>query len=70
MTGDRKPDLTVLLDIPVGDGFARKTGQAPDRFERETKSLSPEGKKRLPSPSCRRTAALAGYRCQTIKRKN
>jgi dTMP kinase len=30
-----KPDLTVLLDIPVSEGFARKTGQAPDRFEKE-----------------------------------
>jgi dTMP kinase len=38
-TGDRKPDLTVLLDIPVNDGFARKTGQEPDRFEKEAKAF-------------------------------
>jgi dTMP kinase len=35
--GNRKPDLTVLLDIPVSDGFARKTGQEPDRFEKEAR---------------------------------
>ena len=34
-TAGLKPDLTVLLDIPVSEGFARKTGQAPDRFEKE-----------------------------------
>jgi dTMP kinase len=37
--GGRKPDLTVLLDIPVSDGFARKTGQEPDRFEKEAKAF-------------------------------
>ncbi len=30
------PDLTILLDIAAGDGFSRKQGQKPDRFERET----------------------------------
>ena len=30
-----KPDLTVLLDIPVEAGLARKTKGRPDRFERE-----------------------------------
>ena len=39
VTGAYKPDLTVLLDIPVSDGFARKTGQAPDRFEKEAKAF-------------------------------
>jgi dTMP kinase len=34
-TAGLKPDLTVLLDIPVSEGFARKTRQAPDRFEKE-----------------------------------
>ena len=29
------PDLTILLDIAAGDGFSRKKGQKPDRFERE-----------------------------------
>jgi len=30
-----KPDLTVLLDIPVKEGLARKGRQKPDRFEQE-----------------------------------
>ena len=38
-TGTLKPDLTVLLDIPVYKGFARKTGQEPDRFEKEAKAF-------------------------------
>ena len=38
-TGGQKPDLTVLLDIPVDEGFARKTAQEPDRFEKEAKAF-------------------------------
>jgi dTMP kinase len=38
-TGALKPDLTVLLDIPVSEGFARKTGQEPDRFEKEARAF-------------------------------
>jgi dTMP kinase len=38
-TGALKPDLTVLMDIPVEEGFARKTGQEPDRFEKEAKAF-------------------------------
>jgi len=30
-----KPDLIVLLDIPVEEGFARKRGKKQDRFEQE-----------------------------------
>jgi len=29
------PDITVLLDIPVEEGFARKRNRAQDRFEQE-----------------------------------
>jgi dTMP kinase len=38
-TGMLKPDLTVLMDIPVDEGFARKTGQQPDRFEKEAEAF-------------------------------
>ena len=38
-TGVLKPDLTVLLDISVDEGFARKRGQEPDRFEQEDKAF-------------------------------
>jgi len=31
-----KPDLTVLLDIPVGEGLARKMARKQDRFEEES----------------------------------
>ena len=34
-TGGLLPDLTVLLDIPVEEGFARKGVSARDRFEEE-----------------------------------
>ena len=69
-TGALKPDLTVLLDIPVSEGFARKTGQEPDRFEKEAKAFHQRVRKGYLQPGCRRTAALAGYRCQAIERKN
>jgi len=38
-TGNLKPDLTVLLDISPEAGFARKTGQEPDRFEKEDRAF-------------------------------
>ena len=30
-----KPDLTVLLEVPVSDGLKRKRSEKPDRFEQE-----------------------------------
>ena len=38
-TGNLKPDLTVLLDISPEAGFARKTWQEPDRFEKEDRAF-------------------------------
>ncbi|MBN1643481.1 MAG: dTMP kinase [Dehalococcoidales bacterium] len=38
-TGGLKPDLTILLDISVEEGFARKSGQEHDRFEKEDKDF-------------------------------
>jgi dTMP kinase len=38
--GDLRPDLTLLLDLPVADGLARKQGAAAaDRFEREERAF-------------------------------
>ncbi len=34
-TGDTKPDLTVLLDIPAPKGLDRKKARSKDRFEAE-----------------------------------
>ncbi len=33
------PRLTVLLDMPVGQGLRRKKGEKPDRFEKENQGF-------------------------------
>ncbi|MDD5288499.1 MAG: dTMP kinase [Dehalococcoidales bacterium] len=38
-TNGLNPNLTVLLDIPVSEGFARKRGQERDRFEQEDRAF-------------------------------
>lgn len=38
-TGKLSPDLTILLDIPVEEGFARKRNRAHDRFEQEDQAF-------------------------------
>ncbi|MCX6003895.1 MAG: dTMP kinase [Chloroflexi bacterium] len=39
VTRGLKPDLTILLDLPVREGFARKNGQEQDRFEQEGRTF-------------------------------
>lgn len=41
--GSLRPDITLLLDLPVADGLMRAGKRSePDRFEREKESFSIE----------------------------
>ena len=66
--GDLKPDLTIILDVPVEVGMqraaARRGSGAPDRFEAEDIKFHQELARRLPADRRRRTAALRADRRQ------
>ena len=59
MQGGRRPDLTLLLDVPVEIGLERSrlrdAGRARDRFERRAHGILPAGSGRLPAPGARRS---------------
>ena len=66
--GDLKPDLTIILDIPVEVGLqraaARRGSGAPDRFEAEDLQVPSGSARRLPADRRRRSAALRADRRQ------
>ena len=66
--GDLKPDVTIILDIPVEIGMkraaARRGGGAPDRFEAEDLRFHQELRDGLPADRRGRTATMCADRCQ------
>ena len=59
------PDLTILLDLPVEDGLARKTPEDETRFEREFDlGLPPPGARRIPRAGRWRPGPVRGDRCE------
>ena len=62
---DIKPDLTILLDIPVGEGLGRKKRSRQDRFESEDIGFH-NRIRGIPQTSRRGTRALAGHRRHNV----
>ena len=66
--GNVRPDLTLILDLPVTDGLARATarrtaGEAPDRFEREDLAFHETLRSAFLSIASGGTGALHRHRC-------
>ena len=64
--GESRPDLTLILDLPVDAGLARmqKRDRAPDRFEADALQLHEARRTAYLAIAERRADALRGHRCE------